>query len=97
MLEALEKAKDLRDKFASVTPMIDKPFDALVKAGEMCRFSCFMLERFSLPPAQYKGTELRDIVVREMRALRLKLGSKELNIVPRPLLQHCHSILWNGK
>ena len=73
--------------------MVDKPYETLIKSGEASRFGCFMLEKFDLPPAAFKGNELRDTVVREMKNLRLKVGSKDLSIVPRPLLSQCHVVL----
>ena len=66
-----------------------------ISSGEVARFSSYMLTKLAAAPESYKKGELREIVVREMKALRAKIG-KDLSTVPTPLLKQCQKILWEA-
>ena len=53
------------------------------------------LKTINSPPPEQTAAMLRDIIVKEIKALRVKLG-KELAPVPKGLMVRCNQILWEN-
>ena len=70
-------------------------YERILQQGETGRFCRYVIEKISLPVAKMAPDELREIVVKEMKALRHKVG-KELKTVPPGLMDKCARILWDN-
>ena len=97
-LEAFSKCKRLREVLAvpeGVEPLDVKGLERLLHNAEAVRFTRYIMEKFLLPPDKIKGSDLRELVVKEMKALRSKVG-REYPGVPRHVLKKCHTVLWDN-
>ena len=96
--EAFAKASEMRATLALDLEQYALPpgdFSLLVASGEGTRFARYLMEKIALPKEKLSPSDLRDIVVREMKSLRAKVG-KDMKTVPPSLTARCNAILWDN-
>ena len=82
----------MRDSLTSDAPAPDTNNAKLILAGEAMRFTRYMLDQTKVVTSK---SSLRDICVREMKAIRLELG-KDMKEVPAAMPKKCREILWEA-
>ena len=97
-MKAINAAQGIRDVFAMKQPMVKskEDTDKLMKHAEIARFAGFIMERFAKFEAKALSKhDMRDILVKEMKAVRAKCNGKEKDYIPKALMETCLKVLWD--
>jgi len=96
-VEAEKACKGLRDTFGLTSQPAYDNLTPLWKGAEASRFSATVLEKMNkLGGKDYGKADLREDVVRELKALRLKLQCKEDAVLPAVFRAEVMRIVWDA-